>query len=246
MKPLLAHTIEDKDIAKLTYPVACTPNDGEIKLKTKRLVVGVGINDSPNPINKRITTGRENGKQKQKTLWACPYYIVWADMLKRCYSEKYLEKYPTYMGCYVCNDWKYFSRFKSWMEAQEWEGKELDKDLLIKGNKVYSPDTCLFVDKQVNYILLTKQNSRGALPLGVRLGKGTGKYCAECNLLGKYRNLGTFLSIEDAHRAWKLAKIESIMAVIETQTDNRVINALLSRITYLKMSIENNEVVNSL
>lgn len=69
-------------------------------------------------------------------------------MLQRCFSEGLHKKHPSYLGCKICNEWLVFSNFKAWMETQDWEGKELDKD--IYGQELYSPDTCLMVRPDVN------------------------------------------------------------------------------------------------
>lgn len=204
-----------------------------------KLVCGVGTNDSETNINERITIGYVNGKQKQKIIWSCPFYIVWADMLKRCYSEKYLAKYPTYSGCRVCDDWIYFSKFRSWMQSQDWQGKELDKDIICMGNKVYGPDLCVFVDKIVNYAVLTNGSRRGEFPLGVSSTK-SGKYRAECNYMGEYRYLGVFSDVHAAHKAWKAAKIHSLSNLIKTQSDPRIIRGIEFRINLLQESINTN------
>lgn len=216
-------------------------------MKTKRKVCGVGINDSLTPINKRVTLPHPKGKQIQKTVWACPFYIVWADMLKRCYSDKYLKKYPTYTGCSVCEDWLYFSKFKSWMEQQDWEGKELDKDLLVMGNKVYCPEMCLFVSKDVNYLFLSKFNKRGEYFLGVSsTGSKIRPYRAQCSV-GKVKiELGRFHTELEAHNAWKRAKIDAIKFAMDRLTDDRLIPPLNGRVKFLEKSLEENTVVECL
>ena len=118
-------------------------------MKTRKLVCGVGNNDSDYVVTK-FETIVVNGKLKQKLIWVCPYYRVWKGMLERCYSIKYQESQPTYIGCSVTDEWLTFSAFKNWMEKQNFEGMQLDKDLLIEGNKVYSPETCVFVSGMVN------------------------------------------------------------------------------------------------
>ena len=87
-------------------------------------------------------------------------------MLDRAYSDKYKQRQPTYRDVTVCEEWHSFMRFRAWMVEQDWEGKELDKDILFQGNKVYSPDTCVFVDKAVNLFLTDCAASRGEWPLG--------------------------------------------------------------------------------
>ena len=113
-------------------------------MKPKKLVCGVGINDADYAVQKLETVGYADGKRKQRLVWVCPYYQTWIDMLKRCYSDKLQERQPTYKGCSVSEEWLTFSAFKVWMEKQDFERKQLDKDLLFEGNKVYSAETCVF------------------------------------------------------------------------------------------------------
>jgi hypothetical protein len=88
---------------------------------------------------------RENGKQLKS-------YDYWRGMIRRCYSEKYHITHPTYRNCTVCDEWKCYDNFKEWFKINYYEihneSTALDKDILIKGNKVYSPDTCVFVPKK--------------------------------------------------------------------------------------------------
>ncbi len=104
-----------------------------------KLVYGVGVNDADYKVQKFKT---ENGKKIQ--LWICPFYSKWKEMLRRCYSIQEKERSPCYTQASTVEHWHIFSNFKSWMETQDWEGKQLDKDLLVKDNKTYGPDTCLF------------------------------------------------------------------------------------------------------
>ena len=97
-------------------------------MKTRKLVYGVGINDSNYVVRRFETIGYVNGKQKQKLIWVCPYYQTWTNMLNRCYSIKYQERNKTYIGCSVSEEWKTFSNFRSWMMTKDmcfcvWNGK---------------------------------------------------------------------------------------------------------------------------
>ena len=171
-----------------------------------KLVYGVGINDTDYPLrlHKRVDG-------KTVCTWRCPYYRKWDSMLYRCYSKKFQEKYPTYKDCIVCEEWLTFSNFKSWMEQQEWEGRQLDKDFLVEGDKVYSPSTCVFVPDKVNTFIITQGRSRGDYPIGVRLKKGYKKnpYQAGCrNGDGEKVYLGLFPTPEEAHQAWLVKKLE--------------------------------------
>lgn len=106
--------------------------------RSKRLVYDVGVDD----LQEVIFIGGKTPK----------FYQTWKGMLERCYSSKYQKKFTTYVGCYVCDEWKYLSNFKTWFDANYVEGFELDKDILVKGNKVYSADTCRFIPKYINYL----------------------------------------------------------------------------------------------
>jgi len=141
-----------------------------------KLVCGVGFNDSD------VVTKCD------------PFYSRWKGMLVRCYSAKYHAKRPTYIGCTVCDEWLTFSNFKSWMEKQDWKGKELDKDILVIGNKLYSPELCVFVTKLTNSFILDRASSRGSYPLGVYFDKKEGKIRAICKnpFSGKCEHLGYF------------------------------------------------------
>ena len=115
----------------------------EKSLSNRRLVFGKGSNDAT-----YMTQTTFNGRSS-----ICPYYSRWRDLLKRCYSDKFQNKNTSYIGCSIASEWIKFSNFKSWMEKQDWEGKELDKDLLVQGNKVYGPSTCIFVPREINLIV---------------------------------------------------------------------------------------------
>lgn len=98
-------------------------------------------------------------------------YYHWEGMLRRCYNKKYQDKKPTYIGCQVCDEWLSFQNFAQWYEENyyEIEGEEmnLDKDILVKGNKIYSPSTCIFVPKRINGLFTNKKLHRGDLPIGI-------------------------------------------------------------------------------
>lgn len=174
-----------------------------------KLIHGVGINDATYRVTLHEELPPVNGKRNQKKVWTCPYYRKWADLLRRCYSDKYKQKYPTYIGCLVCEEWLTFSNFKSWMEKQDWEGKHLDKDILSEGGKIYSPETCIFVSARVNYFLISGNARRGNYKLGVRWHKDVGKFSAQINdLNSKALHLGYFTDESAAHNVWLKAKLK--------------------------------------
>ena len=175
-----------------------------------RLTYGWGINDIPNQTQTK-------------------YYKVWNDMIRRCYSKKSLEKHPTYKGCSVHSDWKYFSNFKKWMEKQDWEGKFIDKDLLFPGNKVYGPDTCVFVTRQLNN-LFTDHGGRGPHKQGVYKHGQSKRYVAQISRYGKQKAVGYFNNEEDAYECYKKARREYLIEVANKQKDVRLVNALMQRV----------------
>ena len=182
---------------------------GGIKAGVK-LVFGVGINDAGYVVQIKETVFHVQGKRKRKLVWECPFYRKWTDMLKRCYSEYYQSKCPTYKDCFVTDEWLTFSNFKVWMEQQDWEGKQLDKDILFPNNKIYSPEACVFVDARVNLFIIERAAGRGEWPIGVHLDKRDRKFGARCSsvVTGKQESLGCFKTPEEAHQAWLSFKLE--------------------------------------
>lgn len=198
-----------------------------------RLVCGVGINDADYVVQKKEPIGPVGfGKRKQKLIWICPFYLKWKNMLRRCYAPEAKEQL-SYSASVVCDEWHLFSNFKRWMEQQDWQGKELDKDLLVTGNKEYSPDTCVFVTHQVNIFLTERTSMRGEYPIGVHFTKSNGKYRAYCNSVtnGKMIHLGFFSEPEAAHKAWLKYKLEQAHVLAKIEADQRVAEALIARYT---------------
>lgn len=192
------------------------------------LVHGVGINDADYPIGmNEVIDGRK------VSVWRCPFYTVWRSMLSRCHSSSYRRCEHTYAGCTLSPEWYTFSVFRLWMQEQHWRDKQIDKDLILKGNKVYSPDTCVFISGGLNKFLLESTASRGPHPLGVSWHKRTRKFTAVCcnPRAGKQEHLGYFSRAEDAHLAWATKKLEHALSLAEEQTDSRVSAALISRFT---------------
>lgn len=207
-----------------------------MKLKNKKLVYGVGVNNADYVVRKWEDVGYVDGKRKWKLVWFCPYYRTWWNMLKRCYSAKYQERQPTYVGCSVSKEWLTFSNFKSWMEKQDWEGKQLDKDLLFEGNKLYSPDKCVFVTQMVNKFTNDHRAKRGEWLIGVHWAKKAGKFKSQCSnpLSGEREHLGYFSSEQEAHEAWLKRKLELAHELAAIQTDERVAKALIDRYSNYK------------
>ena len=148
-----------------------------------KLVFGVGVNDLGYRTQVWEYVSKDGGKRIQKPVFICKYYTVWKSMLSRCYSKKYLEISPSYIGTRVCSEWLSATAFKKWMEKQDWQGKCLDKDIIVPRSKLYSPDTCAFVLQATNLFVIARDACRGDYPIGVYLFKRTGEYRAQCKTL---------------------------------------------------------------
>ena len=200
-----------------------------------KLVQGVGINDANYSvlIMERLEERLPNGHQKQKLIWSCPYYNKWRGMLERCYSKKCKVKRPTYRGCSVWEEWLLFSNFRRWMILQDWEGMQLDKDILLSGNKIYSPETCVFISGKVNNFIIDSRGARGKHLLGCSWDKYAELFKAEVNnpFKGKRVNLGRYETELEAHLAWKKRKHEYAIELANSKyvTDNRVRQILLTK-----------------
>ena len=155
----------------------------------------------------------ENGKKTK-----C--YDVWYSMLQRCYDDKLKEKYPTYKECRVCEKWCDFQVFSEWFHNNYYEvpGEKmnLDKDILCKGNKVYSRETCIFVPNRINTLFTQSDKTRGNNPIGVRkISSRT--YEVRCrNGYGKRIYLGVYSTKEEAFRVYKQYKEKIIKEVIDS------------------------------
>lgn len=189
--------------------------------KYYKLVFGVGINDLD-----RDVTWKEDGKKK-----VCPIYRTWQNMLGRCYDYEFHERHPSYTECSTVDAWIHLSDFENWMITQDWQGKQLDKDILFPGNKIYSPDTCAFVYGRVNRFVCDSGATRGEWPVGVSWTTRDEAFKAEIrNPFTKRREgLGYYDNPEDAHLAWKKRKHELALIYAEQETDSRVAEALRTR-----------------
>lgn len=155
------------------------------------------------------------GEGKYKTMinkQSTPQYIAWRDMLGRCYDLKLHEKNSTYIGYTVSEEWHNFQNFAKWYDENYYNVEgfiiNLDKDILIKGNKIYSPDTCIFVPEKIN-ILFTKRNKcRGKYPIGVDFRKSHNKYRSRySDGIGKEVHIGYFNTPEESFFPDKLYNV---------------------------------------
>ena len=150
-----------------------------------------------------------------------PQYNRWKNMLIRCYTKKYKDINMTYKDCTVCDEWSNFQNFAKWYDENYYEVDQevmgLDKDILIKGNKVYSPDTCIFVPNSINILFTKTDKKRGEFPIGVHYYKKLNKYHAQCHQVFKktQKHLGYYENPIDAFNAYKSYKEKTIKIIAD-------------------------------
>ena len=162
-------------------------------------------------------------------------YMLWQSMLERCYSATYQKQRPTYEGCEVSDNFKSYEYFYEWCHKQigfDNQGWHLDKDLLIKGNKVYSEDSCVFIPQEINNVLTKSTASRGEYLIGIYWNKTNKAFRARVNKnKGKQEHLGYFNTELEAFNAYKEAKESFVKEQAEKwkgKIDNRAYDALMS------------------
>ena len=194
--------------------------NGEVKDPYSPSVYSIGIVGTKYP-------SMINGVQTKE-------YELWKSMLRRCYSDKYQKKYPTYEGCEVSDNFKSFEYFYEWCHKQigfNNEGWHLDKDLLTKGNKVYSENSCVFIPAEINTLLIKCTASRGENLIGVYWDKKGKAFVAMVNKnKGGSEYLGYFKTEIEAFNAYKKAKEAFIKEQAEKwkgKIDDRAYEALM-------------------
>lgn len=168
-------------------------------------------------------------------------YSAWHRMLERCYSKEKQEKHPTYIGCSVCDSWLSFQNFAEWYEAnypKDDGSYDLDKDLKVIDNKIYSPEACLFVSRKVNTFTIDCRASRGDCMIGVHWCKRDERFISRCSnpITGKRESLGLFMSELSAHLAWRKRKSQLAYELAMVQDNQEVADALLQ----WKLALDNN------
>ena len=162
-------------------------------------------------------------------------YRLWQNMLERCYSDTFKKKRPTYKDCEASENFKSFEYFYEWCNKQIGfgnEGWQLDKDLLTKGNKVYSEDSCIFIPNEINLLLIKCTASRGEHLIGVYWSKTANAFKAMVRKnKGKQEYLGLFNTEIEAFNAYKQVKesfIKEQANKFKSQIDQRAYNALMN------------------
>ncbi|HBO2532553.1 hypothetical protein [Pseudomonas aeruginosa] len=189
----------------------------------KGLIRGVGRNDADYNVYRLI-----NGER-----YMCPFYSRWKGMLERCYGKRY-EHSSAYVDCKVDERWLSFMAFREWMQERPWKGNHLDKDLLRPGDKMYSPDTSVFIPAWLNNLLHDGHGSFRGLPTGVSIMRNKDRpYMVRIwTMEGRRAFLGSYATADDAHAAWKEAKSRVVLEAVDRyrlteQHDERVCDALI-------------------
>ena len=166
-------------------------------------------------------------------------YVLWKSMLRRCYNDTFKKKRPTYEGCEASENFKSFEYFYEWCHKQigfdnDGNGNpfQLDKDLLVKGNKVYSEYSCIFLPNEINSLLTKRTASRGEYLIGVCWNKTANAFVSQVNKnKGKSEHLGFFKTELEAFNAYKKAKESFIKEQANKwkgKIDDRAYNALMN------------------
>lgn len=194
--------------------------------KSNRLVYGIGTKGVVYPA--KVGNG---GNIKE--------YALWNSMLFRC-TQKLWNKRPTYTGTTCSENFKSYTFFYEWCQTQVGFGNVdennknwyLDKDILVRGNKHYSEDTCVFVPVRVNNLFIKSDKIRGEYPIGVCLDKSGCKFTVQCrNEQGSRGTLGRFNTAEEAFKSYKVFKeayIKQVANEYKEQLDTRVYTALMN------------------
>lgn len=179
-----------------------------------KVIFGVGINNRMKPTNGE---------------WYIPH-MTWRNMITRCYSEESHKIHPTYKDCTVSDNFKYYEYFYEWYHNQigfSNEGWHLDKDILVKGNKIYSETTCCLVPIEINNLFIKTESSRGIYPIGVIFSQN--RYVAQININNKRVKLGNFNTVTEAFNSYKIRKelyIKEIADKYKGLIDDRVYEAM--------------------
>lgn len=194
---------------------------GSIKNPMKPSVEGVGfVGVGPYPTNDR------------------DMYNSWASMIARCYRKKLKDRYPTYAECYCTEEWKNYQNFCEFYTKDKWrrKGWQLDKDLLVLGNKIYSPETCVFLPPELNTLGLsfeTSKSSSGHKNIGTCPASGkwmVSGFSEEAK--NRKTTIGRFESLDEAiywSKIFEVRRYESILQKWDNKIDHRAINAFMER-----------------
>lgn len=189
---------------------------GDIRNPYAPCICGIGI------VGTKYQTHTKDGKNYLRE------YLMWTNMIGRCYDEEYRYKNPSYYDCTCEEEWFYYENFYEWLHKQEnykilneIDDIAIDKDILQKGNRIYGPTRCCLVPQRVNNIMLKSNAIRGDCPIGVFYHKVNGTYIAQCGGKGNYQYLGRYSTPKEAFLVYKNYKEKEIKEVAQEEYNLR-------------------------
>jgi hypothetical protein len=185
--------------------------NGSVKSPYCKSSFGIGY------IGEGLYAPHENGKKTNR-------YTRWESMIGRCYNKEFQKRCPTYIDCSIDEEWLNFQKFSEWYDNNyyEIEGEKmcLDKDILFKKNKIYSPNTCIFVPERINMLFIKNTKKRSELPVGVYKDKQRNKFYSNLKIKDKKTIiLGRHNTVEETFNIYKKAKEKHIKEVAEEYKD---------------------------
>lgn len=198
--------------------------------ESRKLVSGLGVKGTKYPMSVGKIQIRE--------------YKLWVGLLQRC-SEKYKATRPAYNDVICSENFKSYTFFYEWCHKQvgfnnkDSNGSyfQIDKDILVKGNKLYSEDTCCFVPRRINTLLITKKSCRGKYPIGVYFSTQDCKFRAACSTgVNRQVSLGYFDTQEDAFQAYKTYK-EALIKQVAEEYKGQICKMVFERLLNYKVDV---------
>lgn len=158
-----------------------------------------------------------------------PCFDRWYHMINRCYNpEEPSYKFYGGVGVTVCDEWHCFQNFAEWYNKNSVDGYDLDKDLLSKDSRVYGPNTCCFIPREINRLIVSdrKRKSNKHLPIGVIVGSNGYKAKVKNHFTGKEEYYGPFESYEEPAEIYKRRKLELVRETVESYYSNGLLSDL--------------------
>lgn len=195
-------------------------------IANRHSIMNIGLNDAP-----YITQIKIKGVS-----FVCPFHKTWRNMLLRVYSKAYQSRQSTYIGTTVCKEWLLFTNFKAWMQTQNWENNQLDKDIRVKGNKHYSPNTCLFVSQHINSLLRPHDRTAKGI-YEDKTNPNNIRYVVHRVINGKSKHLEQYNTRQKAEIVSYKCKRDLLLNIAEIEIDNTIKLHLIKEAKYYNSNL---------
>lgn len=165
-------------------------------------------------------------------------YSIWKDILRRCYDEEHRDKSPTYKDVIICDEWHNFQNFAKWYDNNYYQidnyRMQVEKDIINKGNRIYSPENCVIVPEFINNLFIQQKSTRGEYPIGVSMCNNRLRARLKKLINGKQKefHLGYFDTPEQAFEKYKFEKEKHIKEVAENYKDQIPERLYIAMINY--------------